>query len=132
MRVLNALIVDEIRDREDGGVDLIGLRSDLYFDSIPVILETLTLFVEVGLAPDDRGKPHQLEFRLVEAETERILRSAPLRVSIPLDHSRPTAPLDPTLFELPFERFGPHFLEIWTDGEPDRRILIPVLPREVE
>lgn len=130
MRVVNALMVDEIRDREDGGVDLIGLREDLYFDAVPVILQTLTLFVEVGLTPEDRGRNHTLEFRLVEGATERVMRTASLRFTIAPNHPRPTAPLDPTLFELPFERFGPYYLEIWSNGEPDRRLMIQALQRE--
>lgn len=130
MRVLNALVVDEIRDRDDGGIDLIGLREDLYFDAVPVMLEALTLFVEVAIFPEDRGKSHTLEFRLVEAETGRVAKEIPLKFAIPLDHQRPTAPLDPTLFELPFERFGTHFLDIITDGEEDRRIILSIFPRE--
>ena len=33
MFVSSALVVDEIRENEYGGVDLIGLREELYFDS---------------------------------------------------------------------------------------------------
>jgi hypothetical protein len=130
VRVLNALVVDEIQDREDGGIDLIGLREDLFFDAVPVVLEALTLFVEVAVYPEDRGKPHGLDFRLIEGETGRVLKEVPLKFSIPLDHQRATAPLDPTLFELPFERFGVHFLDIMTDGEHDRRIVLNIFPRE--
>jgi hypothetical protein len=130
VRVLNALVVDEIQDRDDGGINLIGLREDLYFDAVPVILEALSLFVEVAVYPEDRGKTHSLEFRLIEAETGRVIKEIPLRFPIPLDHMRPTAPLDPTLFEIPFERFGTHFLDILTDGEEDRRIVLSIFPRE--
>lgn len=130
MRVLNALVVDEIQDRDDGGINLIGLREDLFFDAMPVILEALTLFVEVAIFPEDRGKPHSLEFRFIEAETGRVTKEIPLKFSIPLDHMRPTAPLDPTLFEIPFERFGAHFLDIMVDGEHDRRIVLNIFPRE--
>jgi hypothetical protein len=129
VRILNALVVDEIRDREDGGIDLVGLREDLYFDAVPVILETLTLFVELEITPADRGRRHTLEFRQVEAETGRVLKTIPLHFGIPPEHQRPTAPLDPTLFELPFENFGVYFLEIWVDGDPDRRIYLNALPR---
>lgn len=128
MRVANALVVDEIRDQEDGSVDLIGLREDLFFDEVPVILERLTLFVELELALDDRGKRHQLELRLAD-DTGKVLMSSALRFTLPPDHPRPIAPLDPTLFEVPFERFGLHFLDILLNGEHARRLVLSVQQR---
>ncbi|GAB4461285.1 MAG: hypothetical protein OHK0029_26380 [Armatimonadaceae bacterium] len=129
MRVLNALVIDEIRDREDGGIDLIGLREDLYFDAVPVILEALSLFVELEVAPADRGKRHTLEFRLIEADTGRTMHTASLQFMVPPDHPRPLAPLDPTLFELPFESFGAHFVELHVNSELHRRVYLNILPR---
>jgi hypothetical protein len=128
MRLLTALVVDEIRENEDGRVDLLGLREDLYFDALPVILERLTLFLELEVSADDRGKDHTLGIRLSEA-TGRVLKELPLRFTVPAGFERPTAPLDPTLFELTFERFGPHQIDIFLAGEQVRHVYLSVLPR---
>ena len=53
MRILTALVVDEIRETEEGRVDLLGLREDLHFDTLPVVLERMTLFLEFEVAPED-------------------------------------------------------------------------------
>ena len=130
MQIVTALIVDEIRDSasEEGRVDLIGLREDLFFDSVPVVLERLTLFVEMQIGADDRGRKHRLGFRLSD-HSDKILKELPINFSLPEEFPRMTAPLDPTLFELPFERFGPHYLDMFVNGDHQRRIYLSVLPR---
>jgi hypothetical protein len=129
MRLTNALIVDEIRDTESGTVDLIGLREDLYFDALPVVLERLTLFLELQIAPDDRGIKQSLLFRLSDPNG-KLLKEVPLSFTIPDGYNRPVAPLDPTLFEIPFEQWGWHFLDIFTTTEHARRLYLNVLPRD--
>ena len=49
---------------------------------------------------------------------------------MPPDYPRPVAALDPTLFEVPFHQFGPHFADILINGEHARRLYLSVLPRE--
>jgi hypothetical protein len=132
LRVGNALIVDEIRDREDGSVDLIGLREDLFFDDVPVILERLTLFLEMELAPEDLGKRHQIDLRVVEGNTGLVRAGGPLRFTLPTDHPRPVAALDPTLFEVAFHEFGPHFVDVLINGEHSRRLYLSVRQRDPE
>lgn len=134
MRVLTALPVDEIKDHEDGRVDLLGLREDWFFDQVPVLLERLTVFVELEIAPADRGRKHTLVFQVAE-EGGKVLKAVPVSFGIPPDYPRPIAPLDPTLFEIPFERFGPHALDIFigNDGPPydhARRVYLSIQPRE--
>ncbi len=129
MRVVTALIVDEIRDHDDGRVDLIGLREDLFFDQVPVLLEQMTLFLELELDEGDRGERHTLELRVVEW-TGKVQKAIPVSFTVPPDYPRPTAPLDPTLFEVPFEQFGPHYLDIMANGEHARRLYLSILPRE--
>jgi hypothetical protein len=129
LRVLTALVIDDIQQHDDGRVDLLGLREDYYFDTIPVMLTSMTLFLELEIGPEDRGRPHELLFRLVEG-SGRALKEFPVRFTIPLDHPRPVAPMDPTLFEVPFEQFGPHYLDILVDGEHARRLFLSIQPRE--
>lgn len=131
MRLLNALVVDEIRDTEGGTVDLIGLREDLFFDQVPVILERLTLFIELEIAPEDRGVKHSFLFRLSDT-TGKTLKDVPVSFTVPPDYARPVAPLDPTFFEVPFERFGWHFIDIFTPSEHIRRIYLSILPRAID
>lgn len=130
MQIVTALIVDEIRDseHEDGRVDLIGLRENLYFDELPVILERLTLFIEMQVGPNDRGRRHGLGFRLSD-HADKVLKEVPVNFALPENFPRMTAPLDPTLFELPFERYGPHYLDLFLDGEHQRRLYLNILPR---
>jgi hypothetical protein len=128
VRILTALVVDEIRETDDGRVDLLGLREDLYFDTLPVLLKHMTLFLEFEVAPEDSGQSHRLGVRLSEANG-RVLKELPLRFTVPAGFDRPTAPLNPTLFELPFEQFGLHHLDIFVAGEHARRLYLTVLPR---
>ena len=130
MQLVTALVVDEIRDSatEEGRVDLIGLREDLFFDSVPILLEKLTLFLEVQVGVQDRGQKHRLGFRLSD-HSDKVLKESPISFAIPDEFPRMVAPLDPTLFELPFERFGPHYLDIFVNGDHQRRIYLSVLPR---
>lgn len=129
MRVNSALVVDEIRMHEDGRVDLLGLREELAFDQMPVILQSLSLFVELEITPEDRGRRHELELRLTDTEG-RVAKATPIRFEMPGDYDRPVAHLDPTLFDVTFHRFGPHFLDLIADGTPARRIYLNILPRE--
>ncbi|MDX1934305.1 MAG: hypothetical protein SFU56_17015 [Capsulimonadales bacterium] len=129
MRLLNALVVDEIRDTDAGTVDLVGLREDLFFDALPVLLERLTLFMEWEIAPDDRGRRQSFLLRLSDT-SQKVLKEVPISFTIPEDYARPVAPLDPTLFEVPFERWGWHYLDVFTPEEHVRRLYLHVLPRE--
>ena len=128
MRVANALVVDEIRDRADGSVDLIGLREDLYFDEVPVVLEQLTLFVEMEVGTSDRGAAHKINIKISGPDGETIV-SAPIKFTLPPDFPRPFAPLDPTLFDTTFKQFGPHAVDIFVDETHSRRLFLTVLPR---
>jgi len=89
----------------------------------------MTLFVELEVSPEDRGRRHALGFRLSD-DDDRVLKEVPIQFSVPPDYPRPTAPLDPTLFELPFERFGPYYLDIFVAGAHARRLYLTVRPRE--
>jgi len=129
MRVNSALVVDEIRMHDDGRVDLIGLREDLYFDVVPVILQSLSLFVEMEITPDDRGKKHVIEIRLGNDDGKEA-QATPIKFDIPADYDRPIAHLDPTLFEVTFHRFGPHYLDILCDGVPARRLFLNIALRD--
>ena len=129
MRVANALIVDEIRDRPDGSVDLIGLREDLYFDSVPVILERLTLFIELEIGSGDRGASHKIELR-ISGPDGGLIAAAPIKFTLPAGFPRPLAPLDPTLFDTTFREFGPHALDIFVGETHSRRVFLTVLPRD--
>ena len=130
MRVTAALVVDEIRMQEESGtVDLLGLREDLYFDSVPVVLQSLSLFVELEIAPEDHGRKHVLELRLID-EDGRIAHTTPIRFDIPQGYPKPVAHLDPTLFEVTFHRFGPHYLDLIANGALDRRVYVNVHRRD--
>lgn len=131
MMLYSALIVDEIRERDDGSVDLIGLREDLYFDELPVVLERLTLFLETGLETADLGVRHQIDLRIVDPAGQTLV-ATPVRFTLPPEYPRPTAPLDPTLFEITFRQFGPHAVEIGIGGSLVRRIPLNVLPNIIE
>ncbi|MBC8103726.1 MAG: hypothetical protein H7Z41_14220 [Cytophagales bacterium] len=129
MHVNSALVVDEIRLHDDGHVDLIGLREDLYFDQVPVILQSLSLFVELEITPEDRGGKHVLELRLLDHDG-RVAQATPIKFDIPKNYDRPTAHVDPTLFEVTFHQFGPHYLDLIADGVLARRLFLNVQQRD--
>ncbi len=135
MQVLNALVVDEIREDADGVTSLIGLRDTLHFAQLPVILERLLLYIELEIAPEDRGQPHILALRLSSADG-KMLKAVPIKFGVPDDYDLPTAPLDPTLFEITFEQYGLHVIDIFysdastPNPEHARRLYLNVLPHE--
>ena len=130
MQINAALVVDEIREREDGSVDLVGLRTDLFFPTLPVLLERLSLFVDFEVEPADRGIRHNLFIRVVDPDG-KSLKESPLRFTLPPDYPRRNAPLDPTLFEVPFHQYGPHVIEIHLRGvERVFRLPLEVYPPE--
>jgi hypothetical protein len=129
LHVSSALVVDEIRENEQGGVDLLGLREELYFDTLPVLLERLTLFLDLVVAPADRGARHAIDLSVIDPNGT-VLKSIPIRFTLPADYPRPTAPLDPTLFEVPFQQFGPHTVEIQLGETTVRRLPLFILQRD--
>ena len=131
MQILTALVVDEIRENEEGRVDLIGLRDILYFDAMPVILEKLSLFLELEVDGADRGKRHMIEIRVIDPDGH-MLKGIPIRFTLPLEHEGRTGPLDPTLFEVPFHRFGPHAVAIRIGEKVERHLSLRIAPRESE
>jgi hypothetical protein len=129
LHVNSALVVDEIKIHDDGQVDLLGLREDLYFDQVPVILQSLSLFVELEITPEDRGVKHVLELRLIDHDG-KVAQATPIKFDIPANYERPTAHVDPTLFEVTFNRFGPYYLDLITDNVLARRLYLSVRKRD--
>lgn len=132
MQITSALFVDEIRKHDDGRVDLLGLFEDIYFEQVPVTLESLSLFVDMEITSADAGRPHVLELRLSAPSGELVQPPTKVRFAIPPEDalSRPTAQLDLSLFQLTFRQYGPHFLEILADDVPARRLYLGIQPRD--
>ena len=114
MTLSSALVVDEIKKHPDGRVDLLGLFEDLYFESIPIILENLSLFLDIELATEDRGKRHALQFTLIGPDGAPTSDPWNIKFAVPglSEYPRNAVQLDPTLFSLTFPRFGPYAIEI--------------------
>lgn len=135
MQILNALVVDEIREDAEGVTSLVGLRDTLHFEQVPVILERLLMYLEVEIAPEDRGQPHILALRLSSADG-KMLKAVPIKFGVPDDYDIPTAPLDPAIFEIKFEQFGLHVIDIFHSTadipapEHVRRVYLNVLPHD--
>jgi hypothetical protein len=125
MQVLTALLLDEVRKYPDGRVDLLGLFEDVYFDEVPVTLESLSLFVDLLLEDGDKGRPHTLVFSIRDEEGTALQEPTRVRFAVPPPDQFPrsTAQLDMALFNVTFHRFGPHAIEIATeDGAVLRRV----------
>lgn len=124
MQVITALLVDEVRKHSEGGVDLIGLFEDIYLDQVPVKLDALSLYVDLALAPTDKGVAHTLEFRFVGPDGVARGESTKIRFSVPphAEFPRESAQLDIVLFEQTFYQFGTYYIEIRRNDELLRRI----------
>ncbi len=113
MTVTAALLVDGVRQREDGAIDLVGLVEGFSFPALPVSVEQLLLFLRVALNDSDRGQSMRLTFHLRGPDgVERSPESA-LNFTVPSQeaHPSPDATLLPQL-TLSFHATGPHTLEI--------------------
>jgi hypothetical protein len=130
--VLNALLVDEIRKHPSGQVDLIGLYEDIYLDQVPSTLENIQLFMDLELAPADRGKRHQIEVRILHPVTKEIVgQPLTIRFEVPeaAQFARNTAQLDLSFFDITFPTLGQYTIEIHWAGEVQRRLPLYVYPR---
>jgi hypothetical protein len=128
MQVITALLVDEVRKHPEGGVDLIGLFEDIYLDEVPVKLDNMSLFIDLALAPADKGVAHTLEFVLVSPDGSTRGEATKIRFGVPphAEFPRDSAQLDLVLFEQTFYSFGTHYVDIRKDGQVLRRIPLHV------
>lgn len=128
MQVITALLVDEVRKHETGGVDLIGLFEDIYLDEVPVKLESISLYVDLLLEPADKGAAHTLDFALVTPEGKPANESTKIRFAVPSNNEFPrdSAQLDLVLFEQTLETFGTYHVEIRKDERVLRRVPLHV------
>ena len=128
MQVITALLVDEVKKHPEGRVDLLGLFEDIYFDAVPVKLDAVSLYVDIALAPADKGVTHTLEFRLVAPDGAAKGEATKIRFAVPTESAFPrdAAQLDLVLFEQTFYEFGTHHVEIRHEGELLRRIPLHV------
>jgi len=132
MEVTSALLVDQVVKHPDGRVDLLGLFEDVYVESVPVTLESLTLFLDLEIAPNDKGRPHRLELRLVDAAGTLVQPALRVGFDLPSadEYPRSTAQLDLDFADATFRCFGDHVIEVALDGETKRRVHLSLQPRE--
>ena len=124
MQVAAALLVDEVRKHPEGGVDLLGLFEDIYFDEVPVTLESISVFIDLALSDADKGIQHSLEFLLVDPQGNAQQEPTRIRFAVPpaREFPRDSAQLDMALFTLTFHSFGTYWIEVRDNGELLRRI----------
>ena len=130
MTIANALLVDDIRKHPDGRVDLVGLFEDIHFPNLPVQLESVSLFVDLVLAPEDRGQVRLLEISVLDPTGKAIQEPTRIKFTVPRSdqYDRDTAQLDLALFELPFHDYGPHRIDIRSEGSLVRTLPLRILP----
>ena len=128
MEVTAALLVDEVKKHEDGRVDLLGLFEDIYVESVPFRLDNLSLFLDLEIAPEDKGRKHVLEVRLLDAVGNQVQPAQIIRFDVPDadDYPRSTAQLDLIFPNVPFLRFGIHHLDVILDGKRARRVYLSI------
>lgn len=131
MQLLSALLVDNIVKHPDGRVDLIGLFEAIYFDKAPFILENLSIFVEIGIEPTDRGQPRALGVAVCDPGGVVVGEPTVARFVVPteLEYPRPVAQLDLALFNIPFDKWGPYRVRFAIDNVVVREIPLDVAAR---
>ena len=128
MKLLSALLIDNIVKHPDGRVDLMGLFEAIYFDRVPFTLESISLFAEVEFEDSERGKKHLLEI-VVTGSLNGIIHTAPsISFTAPpiSDYPRNVAQLDLALLRVPFANWGVYQVHIRLNGAELR-----VLPIEI-
>ena len=131
MTVTASLLVDSVRQNEEGAVDLIGLVEGFRFPSLPVTVEEMLLFSsarpfvrrsgrfrQAGLSPLRARRPAARAGKPPDREEFRLWTTIP----------RPTPPCSPQL-SLTFHQPGVHRLEIRANGEPLHSFPILVYPQ---
>ncbi|MGC4043876.1 MAG: hypothetical protein QM758_08710 [Armatimonas sp.] len=117
MTITAALLVDGVRQREDGAIDLVGLVEGFSFPSLPVSVEELLLFLRLALEDSERGHSIRLTFHLIGPDGKERSPENTLSFTVPTmkAHPAPDATLLPQ-FTLAFHQTGPHRLEIRQEG----------------
>ncbi len=128
MEVTSALLVEEVKKHEDGRVDLLGLFEDVYVEQVPVRVDHFTLFVDLELAPEDKGRQHALELRLFDQDGRVVQPPTRITFDVPAGdlYPRSTAQLDLDFPDVTFKTFGVHHLEVFIDGKRARRLYLGV------
>jgi hypothetical protein len=124
LRLTSALVVDEVKKHPNGQVDLLGLFEDLYFDTLPITLDSLSLFLDIELSSEDRGKKHELIFILIGPEDQPLGEPWQIKFTVPseAEYDRSSVQLDPTLFSLTFQKFGNYAIQIQHNSVVLRRL----------
>lgn len=117
MTITAALLVDGVRQREDGAIDLVGLVEGFSFPSLPVSVEEILLFLRFVLDDTERGQSIRLAFHLFGPDGRERSTESSLSFTAPTmeAHPAPDATLLPQL-TLTFHQNGPHRLEIRQNG----------------
>lgn len=128
MKLLNALLLDNIVKHPDGRVDLLGLFEAIYFEQVPFILDSLSIFVEVEIETADRESRHTLELQMFTHDGKPASDPTTIQFMAPsaVEYPRSVAQLDLALFKVPFNAFGEYKLRVVLDGVPAREIPLEV------
>ncbi len=128
MEVTSALIVEEVKKHEDGRVDLLGLFEDIYVEHVPVTVDHFTLFLDLELAPEDKGRQHTMELRLIDAEGRVVQPPMKVTFDVPDEdlYPRSTAQLDLDFPDVTFKNFGVHYLQVLINGKTARRVYLSI------
>lgn len=128
MEVISALLVDEVKKHPDGRVDLLGLFEDIYVEDVPFLLDNLSLFVDLEIADEDRGRGHAMEVHLLDEDGAPVQPARIIKFDVPAaeDYPRSTAQLDLIFPNVLFTRFGVHHLDIVLDGRRARRVYLSI------
>lgn len=131
MQITAALLVEEVVKHPNGKVDLIGLYEDIYTEEAPVTVDNVCLFLDLQMTPDDRGRKHGMEVRLLDAEDQPVRAPFAISFDVPAeaDYPRSTAQLDLDFPDVTLPRFGAYVLEIVVNGQPTRRVPLTLQPR---
>ncbi|MFM7320584.1 MAG: DUF6941 family protein [Armatimonadota bacterium] len=129
MTILNALLMDSMIRHPDGRVDLVGLFEDIHFPSLPATYESISLFVDIVFANDERGLRKSIDLVLRAPDGGEAHRTT-VKFEIPTaaHYPRDTAQLDLTLFHPTLTHYGNHVIEISEEGRVLRSVALRVLP----
>ncbi len=118
MEIMMAIAADDLREHEDGTLDILGILTGLRVSDVPYVAPQMNLFVALSANPIEIGTEKVVQIRLLAADGE-LMKGADGTITVP-DAPRPGSRADFNvsfpLTNVPFMKAGDYGFHILIDG----------------
>ncbi len=123
MDVTVAVIARDLKVRDDGTLDILGILTGLRVTAVPYVAPSLTLFLSLSASQAEVGMEKPIEVRLLDADGTPM-GSSRARVTMPEPPPGRRSDLNVSfpLTNVPFEKDGDYSFHILIGGDDKRDV----------